>query len=125
MSASFWVIPEDASETSPLAILKEQASALTAATRGQLRADVTTRVSIVGLRLTLYISVPALDDYTVELLTYEQPIQMYPGTLESAFPQDTKHIKDEREFVATLKACLSSTETQRVVSALLAQAKRA
>jgi hypothetical protein len=76
MSASFWVIPEDASETSPLAILKEQASALTAATRGQLRADVTTRVSIVGLRLTLYISVPALDDYTVELLTYEQPIQM-------------------------------------------------
>lgn len=119
MVESFWVIPDVANIRTPLSILREQAAALTQQTKGTLVGVVET--SICGedeLALTLTISVPSLNDYRFHLLTYFQPVHLYPGHFEDSSETAT----DEIAFIKIVKATLSSTRVQNVLASLLSQA---
>lgn len=125
MSESLWVIPEISAVPTPLSILREQANLLTKQTRGLLRGEVVTRVIERFIYISLRISVPALEDYAVEILTYEQEAKPYPGTLRSSFaePKTDFPIKDESQFLDAFKKVIASRPAQDLVAALLAQAR--
>jgi len=122
MSESYWVIPTETDERAPLTMLREQANALTEATDGQLRGHVTTTSFSNYLNISLSVVAPALDGYTVEIITYRQPALIYPGTFES-IEGGSVTIKNEKEFSETLKSVLSSTAMQRMIASLLSQIK--
>ena len=125
MSESLWVIPDVSTVKTPLSILREQANQLTQQTGGLLRGDVAARPWNGSFSLSLRIIVPALENYMVELLTYDQPLKLYPGSMDSDFYDDVVSWKVENEdrFVSALRAVLSSRKTREVLSALLAQAR--
>ena len=132
MSESFWVIPAEVKEKSPLTMLREQASALSEATGGLLRGEVSTRKWLNGLEISLNVVVPALGNYELELLTYRQPPLMYPGRLVSLLDDQPGinlpaavgegfEIHREQEFADVLKFILASEKMQKTIAALLAQ----
>lgn len=123
MANSLWKLPEVQDVKVPILLMREQASELARLTGGLLRAHVNTQKLGDELYLGFAIRVPTLDDYTVELFTYEQPMQIYPGVLESRLHNQRIQISDYETFTAALQHMLSSDETQKVLSALLAQAK--
>lgn len=133
MSESFWVIPAEAKEKSPLTMLREQANALTEATGGLLHGEVSTRKWLNGLAISLSVVVPALDGYELELLTYRQPPLMYPGRLVSLLDDEPGinpsvvgegfEIYGEQEFAKVLKFILASPKMQETIAALLAQVR--
>jgi hypothetical protein len=135
MVESLWSIPATADIRTPLAIMKEQASALTDQTNGSLVGYVETTTFGDGLRINLSIQVPALNNYRYQILTYNQPITMYPGRLQSGVPVATgpnvfappqsKFIENEQDFMVGLKALLTSQEVTQLVTSLLAQANAA
>jgi hypothetical protein len=149
MVESLWSIPNTESLRAPLAILREQATALTEQTRGTLigvaeslgrqasniaigkeamNAFTTGPGSAVlgqqggELNFGLSIQVPALNDYKYRLLTYRQPVTMYPGTLSFPLKNLDYAIINEEQFLAALKGILSSPEVQNLLASLLAQA---
>jgi hypothetical protein len=136
MIESFWSIPAVDEFRTPLAILREQANALTEQTGGLLVGSVASRpVAWTGivpqlgtkkadLAIRLDIQVPALNNYSYGLMTYWQPVELYPGYLEHAL-DDALAVSDEAEFVEALKGILHSDHTRRVIGSLLSQAKAA
>lgn len=122
---SLWVIPDVSNVRTPMTMLKEQATALSEETEGLLRGNVFTSSSAVDteLYITLSIIVPALNNYRFDVLTYNQPITMFPGTLHSAVGNKGYRINNEQEFDARLQSILASTEVSGVVAALIAQAR--
>jgi hypothetical protein len=108
-----------------MTMLKEQATALSEETSGLLRGNVSTASDIGDsqLYITLNIIVPALNNYRFEVLTYSQPITMFPGTLHSAAGNSGHRINNEQEFDSHLKSILASPEISAVVAALIAQAR--
>jgi hypothetical protein len=126
MVESFWKIPDTASVASvrtPLSLIKEQASALAKQTGGLLRANTITFVVGSKLYIHLEVEVPALNGYSVQLLTYAQPAQIYPGTLQFSIKGQDVEIRNEQQFVDTLRDVLSSDDVQRVIGSLMAQAQ--
>jgi len=118
---SFWAIPELTTMRTPLSILREQAGALTEQTHGAL-------VGIVEadkgkgyvLVIRLEVSVPALNDYRYRILTYEQPIDLYPGILYG--PDDSiSNPVNESDFTSAIKEALSSPRVKNVLTSLLSQ----
>jgi len=123
MAESFWDLPDVATVRTPLGILRGQAGALTAATNGRLVGFVDSRQGGENsLILSLFIRVPALDDYSYRLLEYYQPPEMYPGTLVSQVPTDGR-IDGPDKFERDLREILSSDVTKRVLASLLAQVR--
>lgn len=121
MVESFWAIPELTTMRTPLSILREQAGALTEQTHGAL-------VGIVEadkgkgyvLVIRLEVSVPALNDYRYRILTYEQPIDLYPGILYG--PDDSiSNPVNESDFTSAIKEALSSPRVKNVLTSLLSQ----
>ena len=121
MVESFWAIPELTTMRTPLSILREQAGALTEQTHGAL-------VGIVEadkgkgyvLVIRLDVSVPALNDYRYRILTYEQPIDLYPGILYG--PDDSiSNPVNESDFTSAIKEALSSPRVKNVLTSLLSQ----
>ena len=121
MVESFWAIPELTTMRTPLSILREQAGALTEQTHGAL-------VGIVEadkgkgyvLVIRLEVSVPALNDYRYRILTYEQPIDLYPGILYG--PDDSiSYPVNESDFTSAIKEALSSPRVKNVLTSLLSQ----
>jgi hypothetical protein len=108
--------------TTPLSILKEQAAVLARKTNGLLEGHVD---DITGgsreFRYIFKIMAPTLDNYSYELFRVRHGVLRYPVRIEGQL-QDTE-LKTEQEFVDALKHVLSSDETIRVISALLAQVK--
>jgi hypothetical protein len=135
MVESLWSIPAADNVRAPLMIMKEQAAALTKQTKGSLVGSVEPVAYGNGLVINLSVEVPALNNYRYHVMTYEQPITMYPGTLASQVPAPSgtglyirpKAIKvnNEEEFLVALKALLASDEVKRLVSSLLVQANAA
>jgi hypothetical protein len=126
MVESFWSIPNEALRT-PLTILREQATALTEQTKGTLigEAEVLNQQDK-GLSIGLSIRVPALNDYKYRILTYDQPVMMYPGTLKGNLgAPGIDVIQNEDQFVEQLKGLLSSQAAQRLLTSLLVQANEA
>ncbi|MSP00531.1 MAG: hypothetical protein EXR07_05690 [Acetobacteraceae bacterium] len=124
MVESFWAIPDVTNVRTPLSILREQASAITTQTKGALVGLVETRAdgdSFVYIRLEL--SVPALNDYRYRILTYQQPVELYPGRLIVGGDLRGDSVTDESTFLSDVKKILSSEQITNVVRSLLAQAK--
>jgi hypothetical protein len=143
MVESLWSIPAANNIRAPLIIMKEQATALTEQTKGSLVGLVETGTYGAGdLVINLSIQVPSLNNYKYRLMTYTQPVTMYPGTLAAQVPvasgtsltglinslglgPQAIEVKNEQEFVAALKGLLALDEVKRLVSSLLVQANAA
>jgi len=126
MVESLWSIPTADNLRAPLTIMKEQATALTQETEGSLVGSVETAAYGLGdLAITLSIQVPSLNNYKYRLLTYTQPITMYPGHLSVGSGVQFVEVKDEQAFLKALKDLLASDEVKRLVSSLLVQANAA
>ncbi len=120
---SFWVIPDKIEIRTPIAILREQATLLTNLTKGILKGEIETTQSNDNLLIKLYIVVSGLKNYRYLILQYIQPITLYPGTLIWAAKSSGYQTANEDQFLDSLKTILSSTETQSVITGLLAQAR--
>lgn len=135
MVESLWSIPATENVRPPLTIMKEQATALTEQTRGSLVGSVETAEYGGGLKVNLAVHVPALNNYRYHVLTYTQPITMYPGRLASEIPvasllngyapPQSIEVENEQEFLEALKRLLTSDEMKQLVSSLLVQANAA
>ena len=77
---------------------------------------------LTGTIVTLTIAVPAIDSYFITALSYQHGLESYPGALYLNFENRSVEVADESEFTSVLKAALSSTKTQNVLSNLLSQA---
>jgi hypothetical protein len=123
MSESLWVIPDALAVKTPLSILREQANLLTQQTKAVLEGEVSTRPAGSNIELALRIKVPALENYTVTVLTYSQPVTIYPGLLSSlARVASLVEVGNQAEFVKYVTTILSSEQVQNVLAALLSQA---
>jgi hypothetical protein len=122
---SLWNIPDISNLRTPITIIKEQATALSEATGGLLRGDVTTSRSAHDetLFLTLSVIVPALNNYKYNILTYWQPVRLFPGDLHYSAENKVYRISNEKEFDERLKSILGSEEVGAVIGALIAQAR--
>jgi hypothetical protein len=120
---SFWTIPDVSTIRTPLSILREQASAITEQTKGALVGIVEAHTTGPRMDVQLDLSVPALNDYRYRVLSYRQPIELYPGFL--IIDERYQKIADEKAFVEGIKEVLSSSEMAHIVGALLAQANQA
>jgi hypothetical protein len=116
---SFWVIPDVAKIRTPAAILREQAALLTKQTRGTLVGVVETSNVDNNMVTKLAISVPSLNDYRYNILTYRQPVEMYPGILDSA---QSHTVNNEEQFITHVRQVLSSDRIRNVIGSLLSQA---
>lgn len=126
MVESLWSIPAADNIRAPLTIMKEQATALTQQTKGSLVGLVeTTSYDTGDLAISLSIQVPSLNNYKYRLMTYRQPITMYPGRLILGLKPQFIEVKDEQGFLEALKDLLASDEVKRLVSSLLVQANAA
>jgi hypothetical protein len=129
VTESFWILPDTANLRTPTTILKEQAEALTQQTGGLLKGEVSLRPAksggghgLTGSIATLTIAVPAIDSYFVTALSYQHGLESYPGALFLNFENRSVEVADESAFTHALRAALSSTKTQNVLSNLLSQA---
>jgi hypothetical protein len=122
MVESFWAIPDVANLRTPLSILREQASALTDQTKGTLVGMVEAKGEGGKIEISLDISVPSLNDYRYRILTYRQPIELYPGVVVADV---LSQVSDEKRFTETVKAVLSSTRVRNALVSLLSQAVEA
>jgi hypothetical protein len=118
---SFWAIPDVSNIRTPLSILKEQAAALTEQTKGTLVGMVEVQKnSAEDLEIQLEVSVPALNDYRYRLVTYSQPIELYPGWL-TVLSEPSRTVADETTFVSQIKRALSSERVKNILTSLLSQ----
>jgi hypothetical protein len=105
----------------PLSILREQASALTQQTHGVLVGDASIRWEGDQFVVSLDVVVPGLNDYRYRVLSYRQPVEMYPGGFWAPGDLLPTTIGDETSFVAEVKAALSSQQVKNALTSLLAQ----
>jgi hypothetical protein len=116
----FWGDLQQATDLrTPLAILREQASMLGPKTSNLVEARVVTQV--LGDRFVHHFElvVPPLDNYRYELFTIQHGIDLYPVKELREDPE----MRDEAELTEWLRQRLSSPETRRIVSNLVAQAR--
>jgi hypothetical protein len=76
--------------------------------------------------VNLTLTVPSLNDCRYRILSYEQPIELYPGksrTVEE--PARIITIREEAQFVAEVGGILSSPRVKNILTSLLAQAVEA
>jgi len=121
MAQSLWAIPEIEKVRSPKLILSEQAGELQSQTNGKLKGRVELQSNADRITLILSIVVPGLNNYKLDLISYQQPVEMYPGTIRASLQQFKKEIQNEQDFVDTLAQILSSDKTKSIIAALLAQ----
>lgn len=122
MVESFWAVPDSATIRTPLSILREQATALTEQTNGLLVGQVETVQQSDGkLLIKLEIVVPALNDYRARILSYLQPITLYPGRLTGMGIQLWEDVDNEENFVIQVRNALSSQVIKNVLTSLMSQ----
>jgi hypothetical protein len=108
--------------------MKEVAGELTRRTDALLRGQVTSRRPTYDrnlLILRLSIIAPALDNYEIEVATYSQPVELYPGQLVNDILELAKTISSEGELISALKTQVSAPKMQKIIASLLSQSKTA
>jgi len=123
-----WPELEQSQIVPPVAILREQATALGKKTNHLLNGRVDTRIGYDGkFRHTFYIVAPTLDDYSYELFWIEHGADQYPVKVQGPPSNDIeileRSLDSEQELLGYIRAVLNSEKTKRVVSSLLAQVK--
>jgi hypothetical protein len=118
-ATDFWGEIEATTVRTPLSILREQAAALGPRTKNLVEAKVETRNNGGKFIHAFELVVPSLDNYTYQLFEVQHPPELYPIELRG------KNIllTTEDSFMSWLKDPLSSAETRKIVSNLLAQAQ--
>lgn len=123
MAESFWKIPEVKALGVPLQVLKEQAEKLTEQSDGLLRGEVLTFDHGEEIYTVLSIRVPNLNNYKIEIITYRQPLRMFPGRIDFHLTSKTEEVRSFEQFVESLKNYLSSQDMMNILGTLLAQAQ--
>jgi hypothetical protein len=125
-SKSLWV---DLSQLeigrTPRTVLLEQAQYLAEASKGELIGRVADKTPYVAgfFRYTLDVRVPALNNYSVEILWIDHGIDLYPVRLGASKPHTDVQCADEAEFVKAVESVLSSAGVKTILSHLLSQLK--
>ncbi len=133
----------DSAIAAPESILRTQAELLSEKTRGLVVGEVQSERFGGGLLHSLFLRVPALEDYSTILLQIKQPLDLYPLRLislhdmrnpfvhfnpskapriDSYFGSEGLMCTDEAAYIAGLRALLGSESTKRVLATLMAQA---
>jgi hypothetical protein len=128
MPKNLWgELPADAELRTPTQLLKEQASALSDATRGALEGVVSVAHQQEKFVITLSILAPALENYSYEVLYVEHPLQMYPLKVVPSYARYmvSEHIAcaNEAELEAAVQQVLQSRRVRQVVTTLLAHSR--
>jgi hypothetical protein len=110
----------DSKLTTPITVLKEQATLLGEKTKQLVTAEVVTQTTGNLFVHSFYLMAPTLK-YRYELFRASHGINFYPLSVEYANQHSTT--RDEDEFKAKLKEILSSQHTLNVVHSILAQVK--
>jgi hypothetical protein len=110
----------------PVSILREQAALLGPKTKNIIEARVSTQARDGRFYHSFDLMVPALDNYTYELFSVDHDVTLYPvftaKDAMSTFRGNQISLKTEEEFTDWLGHRLSSHETRKIISSLLAQA---
>jgi len=104
--------------TTPLLILKQQATLLRERTHDVLLAEVKTDLVGGKLRHTFYIVTPYLQDYRFGLfsIVYDSE-RLYPAYIVTV--NEPRKLTSERELIDELKRTFRSPETKRTIKALI------
>lgn len=117
-------LPELENIRTPAAILREQAMLLTEMTVAVLRGEVSVTPRKEGLRLNLFILVPALNNYSYSVLYVDHPLTLYPLTVFDGAEEEIT-CADEDSFLAAIETVLKSPRVRKAIQALLAQSNAA
>lgn len=107
----------------PTTLLKEQASALNALTKGILYGDVSVEASGSWFFITMSIVAPAIDNYKFDVLQLSHKVEIYPVTVAQLDPRKEMECQNEEELTAVLSSILGSERVGRVIRSLVAQSK--
>ena len=110
----------DSKLTTPITVLKEQATLLGEKTKQLVTAEVVTQTTGNLFVNSFYLMAPTLK-YRYELFRASHGINFYPLSVEYAGQHNTT--RDEDEFKAKLKEILSAQHTLNVVHSILAQVR--
>ncbi|MGD0298797.1 MAG: hypothetical protein ABSE86_16960 [Bryobacteraceae bacterium] len=116
-ATDFWGEIGTSAARTPSSIMREQAAALGPKIQHLVEAKVETRSYGQSIVHSFDIVVPALDGYTYRLFEIEHDPHLYPLSVRG----EDLEIATEMQFTAWLRKQLSSEQTRRVVSNLLAQ----
>ncbi|HVI06910.1 MAG TPA: hypothetical protein VND65_01305 [Candidatus Binatia bacterium] len=106
----------------PTSILRRQAALLGEKTQQLVTAEVFTTVGGDYAAHFFRLVVPALDNYKYELFRIEHRAdELYP--LTGHFPNSTRRIEDQADFLDWLKEVFSAETTLKKIDSLMAQAK--
>ena len=105
--------------STPVSILRKQAAVLSAKTRYDLQGDVRTDASGDIFVHRFNIVVPALGNYSYELLTVRHDMQLYPATCYAE--NEGERVASEKELVDWLRGVFASERTKNVLTTLMAQ----
>jgi len=106
-------------QVTPVAILRQQAALLGPKTSNLLGGAVDTVARGDKFIHRFYIVAPGLDDYRYMLFEVSHGMDPYPVT--TTFRKFQRELDTEGGFLEWLKDMLSSEETRRIVSTLIAQ----
>jgi hypothetical protein len=125
-----WPASFGESQVTPLAILREQAHLLAPKTDGVIYGEVKTirwDSSSEGkerFRHTLFIRVPSLGDYRLELLTIQHDtLEYYPVQLLNRDGEPQFQYMTEDQFVDALRERLTSPSMVKMMNSLISQAQ--
>jgi len=128
---NFWgEIPKVDKARTPLSILKEQAAMLGQLSNRLLEGDVTLESNSPS-KIDAFLSIvaPSLGGYSIDIIEITYDIEIYPlrliKLLEGSLEEGYEYIivRNEEEFIGSLKAILSSDKVKRIISSLLIQIK--
>jgi len=107
----------------PKTILKEQAAILNEATKGVVRADVTSGGTGAELRHVMNLVAPVLGNYSYLVVMVDHNINIYPCRIYSpVFPQ-WQECSNETDLQNKLGDVLTDQKTRRVIESLLSQSQ--
>jgi hypothetical protein len=118
-ATDFWGELGTTEVKTPLSIMREQAAALGRRTKNLVEARVETRTVGRSFVHSFELVVPSLDDYTYQLFEIRHELDLYPIDVKGT----DVVLTTEEAFTAWLRDRLSSAETRRIVTNLLAQAQ--
>lgn len=109
-----------ATELTPTAILKMQASKLAEKTGGIVLGEVQSSGQGETLRTDFNLIAPALSNYRYRLFSIVHPLENYPVEISGAPGQDAPvGARDEPEFLNGLSDILNSERTRRIIQSLI------
>jgi hypothetical protein len=121
-------LPEIGNLRTPVEVLKEQATILTAKTKGVLVGEVRPeRVPRPEYPFgsSLCIRAPALNNYLTSVASVACPMEMYPLLYWAIDAAGSHQCPDEDALKAKLKGTLQSRQVQKLIAALLRQSNAA